>query len=357
MTVKKLVRAMKPDHDIIIRFMMTVRDRGPWTLHGLHPDRVQLTVEQAERKGVKLDPHVQRMPTNTFSPASAKDMCAWVDQWNATHGIYFTANPSRRQAWGRRASGFRRKDCDALDVAAFQYVPLDLDPPSTMTPEQWERQVRVLLGRLDLKPTIIWRSGYGMQCMFRIKPAVDLVTNNDVREAKRVCQGVAEMVHQKLGLESDAVQSVEHIFRLAGTLNHPNATKRAKGRTAMLAGDFTFNPGATYDVSTLPKAAPKAKPLTHNLSEPPGGWDTPDNISNGIMHCQYTRDLAAEGKSQTAWRTALWLRDLGVSVDAACQIMAEHWAPRCDYDWEPDELNDKFDAPMPAHRMIRDAGR
>jgi hypothetical protein len=333
---------LAPDPETYIAFLTAVRPRGPWSLHAIHPDRVQLTAGQAAKKGIELDPHVQLIPTGTFSPVSRREMSAWVEKWNATHGIYFAANPSRRQAFGRRACQFMRKGASALDLAAFQYVPVDLDPPRGMAPEQWEKHVRRKLAKLDLKPTLIWRSGYGVQAMWRIKPAVDLRTNEDVRKGRRVCQGVAEMVRKVTGLTSDSVGSLDHIFRLAGTVNHPNKAKRDLGRIPVVAGHFTFDSVAAYKISQLPKAAERVRPVVHGLSEPPGGWDSAENVAIALMHCQHTLDLAGEGKAQTAWRTALHLRDLGMSFEKAFELMWASWAPRCDYEWDYEELRDKI---------------
>lgn len=338
-----MTHKLAPNPEIYIPFLTAIRLRGPWTLHAIHPDRVQLTADQALKNGAELDRHAQRIPTNTFTPKSADEMCIWVAEWNSTHGLYFAANPSRRQAFGRRASEFMRKDADALDLAAFQYVPVDLDPPVGATPENWEKQVRKKLAKLDLKPTLIWRSGYGMQAMWQIKPAIDLRTNDDVRDCKRVCRGVAEMVRKEVGLESDTVQSLDHIFRVAGTINHPNKAKRAQGRTAVLAGNFTFDASATYDMPALPKSFERARSVIYGLAEPPGGWDTDENVAIALMHCRHTRDLAGEGKAQTAWRTALNLRDLGVSAEKAFELMWKSWAPRCDYQWDTEELRDKIE--------------
>jgi hypothetical protein len=334
---------LAPDPEIYLLFMRAVRRRGPWTFHAIHPDRVQLSALQAATKGIELDAHVQRIPTKTFSPASEKEMIAWIAIWNVTHGIYFAANPSRRHAFGRRASEFMRKDAETLDLAAFQYAAIDLDPPKGITPEEWEKHVRQKFAELDLQPTFLWRSGYGMQAMWGVKPAVNLLTNEDVRQCKRTCKGVAEMVSEKLGLTSDSVASLDHIFRLAGTINYPNKNKRALGRVAVVAGDFTFDPACVYGIERLPKAADRPRPVTAGLVEPPGGWDADENVAIAIMHCRHTRDLAGEGKSRTAWRTALHLRDLGVSVEKAFELMWQIWAPRCEYQWDCTELRDKIE--------------
>ena len=198
---------MKPNTDIVTTFAKCMRPRGPWTFTAIHPDRLPLTKEQADKKGITFDPQVQRVPTNTFSPATVGEMCGWVEQWNRTHGIYFMANPARQQAYRRRASEFMRKDEFSLDVLAVQYLAADLDPPKGANPDEWYRHVRSKLESrgIDLKPTFVWRSGYGTQAMWRVKPAVELHDNDDVRAAKLVTKGMLELIHKNLGIKSDAV--------------------------------------------------------------------------------------------------------------------------------------------------------
>jgi hypothetical protein len=331
------------DLDVAVAFLLAVRPRGPWTLVALHPDRVHNS-HRAGALGIALDRHVQAMPVETFTPLYREQLRAWLRQWNATHGIYWHANPARTQAFHRRACQFLRKNERLLDITAFQYVAADFDPPKgeTLSPEAWETRVRQKLEKFDLPPTFVWRSGYGVQAAWRVDPVVPLHTNEDVRRCRDVCRGVSDLLKRKLKLSTDNVASLDHIFRLPGTMNYPNKAKRALGRRSLRAGNFTFDPSAAYDVASLPKVAKSVRPIAHGLREPPGGWDTPENIANAIMHCQYTRDLACEGKSQTAWRTALWLRDLGTSADKTFEIMRETWAPRCQYEWDDEELRDKI---------------
>ena len=303
-----------------------------------------MTSRRASALGIGVDRRAQAMPVETFTPRYREELRAWLLQWNATHGIYWHVNPARTQAFRRRASQFLRKDELLLDIAAFQYVAGDFDPPKDekFSPEAWERKVRHKLDEFDLPPTLVWRSGYGVQAAWRVKPAVGLHTNEDVRRCRDVCRGVADILKQNLKLSTDNVASLDHIFRLPGTINYPNKAKRELGRLPVCAGNFTFDPSAIYDVGSLPKAAKSVRPIAHGRREPPGGWDTPENIASAIMHCQHTRDLACEGKSQTAWRTALWLRDLGISADKTFAIMWEIWSPRCQYEWDDEELRDKI---------------
>ena len=61
-----------------------------------------------------------------------------------------------------------------------------------------------------------------------------------------------------------------------------------------------------------------------------------------MLHCQTTADLAAEGVSGTAIRTAAIMRDWGLSEQMALDVMWEHWVDRCEYAFKLDELKTKI---------------
>jgi hypothetical protein len=340
---------MKLDLVSMGAFVKALRRLGPWTLTAIHPDRVPLTKEQATRKGVELDSRAQRVPTNTFSPATVEEMRVWVEQWNSTHGIYFMANPARRQAFGRRANEFMRKDEFSLDVLALQYVAADLDPPKGADPNEWYQFVLSKFGSqdMDLKPTFVWRSGYGTQAMWRVKPAVELHDNDDVRAAKLVTKGMLDLIQKELGIASDAVGSVDHLFRLPGTINWPNAAKRAAGRKPILTGEFFHDATRVYPVEAFPKAEAPTPQSTRGLTEPIGGWDTPENEADAVLLLKHTTIIAKEGVAKTALRVALLMRDFGISPELAFALMWEHWKPRCEYEWDGDELRDKITRAYP----------
>jgi len=323
---------MIPDLDLVEQFLRAVRVRGPWKLIGIHPDRVPF-------EGAR---QIQRMPVATFGPKSVEAMREWVTYWNKTHGIYFEANPSRKHAFKRRSREKMHPLELAFDIAALQWIVVDLDPPDDTTPDDWAALVQRKFKRIKLKPTLIWRSGYGMQAAWRVKPVLGIYTAEDVQRAKLISQGVANFIQEKLGLESDKVGSIDHIFRLAGTVNWPNKVKRDKGRLPILSGDLMHDPDAAYPVDALPAAAPKPKRPVHGLLEPVDGWDHPKNIPYAVLQLRHTKDLACEGVAGTAFRVARVMRDWGVSPEQAFELMWEHWVPRCSYTWDEDELLDKI---------------
>ena len=298
---------MKPDLDAVCEFLVAVRPRGPWKLVGLHADR--------DPSGKTGNRTTQVVPVDTFGPKGIDRLRRWVEYWNTTHGLYIEINPSRKHAWGRRSKAKLDPLEVGYDVWALQWCVVDLDPPDGATPDEWAKTVTgKLAGLKELKPTLVWRSGNGMQAGWRVSPPLIINNDDDVERGKLISQGVAEAIHAKLGLQSDKVASIEHIFRVAGTVNWPNAVKRAKGRVPILAGDMTLDPANVYAADALPMAKPKPKRAVYSLTEPPGGWDQPDNVACAVLHLKHTKDLAREGVAGTAMRTAQLKRKQTICV-------------------------------------------
>lgn len=51
--------------------------------------------------------------------------------------------------------------------------------------------------------------------------------------------------------------------------------------------------------------------------------------------------VEGDGGDATTYRIACRVKDQGVDVDTAFELMAEHWNPRCSPPWEPDDLRKK----------------
>lgn len=333
--------------EIAERFIREIRNGGPVTLVAINPDRVMMTPEQAEHKGIKLDWNVQRIYVATFGKSNLNKLADWLDLMNRLQqrNIYFHANPLRKQSFNRRARAKMREDEFELDVAAFQYVAGDFDRPkdSDFTAKAWEDHVRARLTALKkFSPSFIWFTGGGVQALWRIKPPAALHDDDDVARAQRVCLGLLDNIEKATGLKSDDVASIEHIFRLPGTINYPNESKRKAGRVTVKAGDFTSH-DHVYRASELPIAKAKPKPADAlALVDPIGGWDHAEEMQWAMLHVSKTEDLSREGVQGAAWRTALILRDHGIHPDTAFDLMREHWAVRCEYQWDEDELRDKI---------------
>lgn len=73
--------------------------------------------------------------------------------------------------------------------------------------------------------------------------------------------------------------------------------------------------------------------------------DTAQAIAAATEHLKDYADLAVEGAGgdATTFAEACRAQDFGLSVDAALELMLEHWNPRCSPPWDPEELRRKVE--------------
>lgn len=211
---------MKPNTVIAIRFLSAMRRRGPWTLTALVPDT----------KGAPTETFI-----NVSELAQAKE---WIVQHNTRAGIYFCANPTSKRMHRRPAEE---------DIAALQYVALDFDPSKDELPVQCRQRVSKLLDELEGKPTFRWSTGNGVQALWKVKPAAMLLDKATRLRCRSASLGLIQT------LNADHTHSLEHLYRLPGTINYPNKTKLTLGRKAVLAGDFEHYPENSYSWTTFPR--------------------------------------------------------------------------------------------------------
>lgn len=298
-----------PDLDTAVGHLTAVRPRGPWTLTAIAPDG-------------------EGAPTETFLQKSEiPAMSDWIARHNHNAGIYFCANPTRKRMHKRPREEH---------ILAFQYCGLDFDPGADETPDDCWTRVLAILDDYLLKPTLVWSTGNGVQALWWLKPAIMLKDRAQILRCKSAGRA---LVH---ALGSDSTQSMEHLFRVCGTVNYPNRVKRKAGRTVILASNLIHHPDRAYQLSDFPSPKNCVRGTARGLETPIGGWNTRAGIVDAVLHCKTTRDVAAEGRSGTAIRTACCIRDYGVSEEKCFDLMWENWVPRCDYDWNEDELRGKI---------------
>jgi hypothetical protein len=108
------------------------------------------------------------------------------------------------------------------DIVAARYIHIDIDPPKGIAVFEKLGELAELCA-LSTPPTLIVDSGGGLQAFWRLAgPAAP----DDVEELNR-------NVAARLG--GDRCHNIDRLMRLPGTLNYPNAKKRASGRTVSLA--------------------------------------------------------------------------------------------------------------------------
>lgn len=170
--------------------------------------------------------------------------------------LYFTLNePKPREEQDGKAG----KLCEA-DVAAIRGVAVDIDPDpqSEAAPGGFERERQRLsflaleaLADAHCPATAAIDSGNGVQLLWLFPEPLPATEEN--REAvKRQAAGLA------LHFGGDAVQSLDHLFRIPFTKNIPNAKKRAKGRQERPTALLAWNDANRHPLEALAAIAPPA---------------------------------------------------------------------------------------------------
>ena len=145
------------------------------------------------------------------------------------HNVYFTFN--------RAPGGLNRKP-SAADIVAARFAFADIDPPKDGQPFN----IKVQLDALEndrFPPSVVVASGGGLQAYWRIEESENL---SAIAELGR---GIAHK------LAADSCANVDRLARLPGTVNYPDARKRARGRTPCIASVLVPDTGQSYEPSDL----------------------------------------------------------------------------------------------------------
>lgn len=164
--------------------------------------------------------HEGKQPiTRTFQANEGVDLLGFVRKHNdAGANIYFAVNEIAESAWNKKAK--------KSDVTRVSTLHVDVDDLSEKALDR--------LVNFEPKPSIILCSGGGYQAFFILSEPVEDEASKSL--AERYNKTIAERVG------GDNCQNLDRIMRLPGTINHPNAKKRASGRMATLsylAPEFT----------------------------------------------------------------------------------------------------------------------
>lgn len=250
-----------------IAFLDKLRPGGPWVLTAIPPE------------GGRTD-------TATFTMANAERLTNWLLQHERDgNNLYFMVNPAR----GVLSSKAKKEDVEALE-----YLHVDIDPAKGEMPEQAKPRALKALEAFKPHPTFVVDSGGGVQAFWRLDDAVH-VGGDPVRIAD--LEAYNQQLEKVLG--GDHCFNIDRIMRLPGTINFPDAKKRAKGRTVCLASlledtgeahplhDFTAAPRVQQDSGTLGGGA-KVQ-ISGNLPSINVMTDLPEHVT------QRTRMLIVQG--------------------------------------------------------------
>ena len=150
-----------------------------------------------------------KVVAKTFSADDTEGMLAWVGRMNRDkYNIYFHVNRLKPGVVNRKA---KKSD---IDCATSFHLDLDDRNPSAL----------LRLQNMNPAPSVILFSGGGYQAFWKLDEPL-----YDFEKAEAINRGLA------LAVGADDCFNVDRIMRLPGTINWPNAKKRASGRTEALA--------------------------------------------------------------------------------------------------------------------------
>lgn len=172
------------------------------------------------------------------------ELVAWLQAHGAAANLYYSLNEPTTAATGRLKE---------IDVAAIRGLAVDLDPVTAVETQAggYERERKRLLtlagewaSHFLAAPSAIVDSGNGVQMLWLFPKPLPNTDGN-----RLAVKAQAKGLGRHLG--SDAVQSLEHLFRIPFTINRPDARKLAKGRAQAEARLLHSAPRQRIGLSSL----------------------------------------------------------------------------------------------------------
>lgn len=168
-------------------------------------------------------------------------MGQWIEQWQGQRNIYFAVNPPRVRI---------DKKLSKTDIAAMACLHVDVDPRPGQEHETERLRILSILRVHEPEPSVIVDSGGGYQAYWLLDHEHELDGTESTAER---AEGYNRQLEIHLG--GDHCHNVDRIMRVPGTVNLPDAKKRAKGRKPALAKIMEADFGKRYPLSLFTRAA------------------------------------------------------------------------------------------------------
>lgn len=138
------------------------------------------------------------------------------------------------------------------DVTAARFCQVDIDPPKTGGAFD-KGSIIEGMAQMECPPSFIIDSGGGLNAFWRLDDP---------------CQNLAsiEYINQQIRdyCDADHCWNIDRIMRLPGSVNWPDAKKRARGRIPSMAKFAMPDDGTVYEPQVLSGCFPPAKVQTHS---------------------------------------------------------------------------------------------
>lgn len=155
-----------------------------------------------------IPPDGGRPEFRTFMPSKFSAAERWIEAWQGVSGLYYQVNEVRRGLLNRKAT--------KADIAHVLHLHADID----VNDEATLQRIRSFVPT----PTVIVFSGGGFQPLWTLREP-----STEFDRVERINMTIAK------ALGGDNCHNVDRLMRLPGTINMPNAKKRAAGRVPTLA--------------------------------------------------------------------------------------------------------------------------
>jgi hypothetical protein len=223
--------APEPQYEKSIEFLEKVRPGGEWCL-------------------VAIDPNKKGLEADTFggTDVKSKRLIEWLEEQGSKRkrNIYWTVNQLRRHL---------KTKPSREHISGLNWLHVDVDPRAGEDIAAERERIRALLldpTHLGIpKPTCVVFSGGGYQAFWRLRSPMLLDGSAERYEDAKLWNKQLELT-----LGGDNCHNVDRLMRLPGTINRPDARKRAKGRVEELAREVEFNDGL-HDLDGFEKAEPE----------------------------------------------------------------------------------------------------
>ena len=164
-----------------------------------------------------IEPDTRRITTKYFPTEAGR--VDFINDWNGRGNLYFTVNDLRTPA---------DKKPSKANIASMVAAHVDIDVPDGLEIERGKAEALARLAAYHVPPSLVVDSGNGLQAYWRLTEPVEVTAEN-----VDCCEDINRALEEALG--GDHCHNIDRIMRLPGTINLPNAKKRAKGRVPVSA--------------------------------------------------------------------------------------------------------------------------
>lgn len=178
--------------------------------------------DSAPRHLVAID-NKGRVEAESFASSDENDMANWIDERQGEANLYFHVNELNPGVVNKKAS----KD----DVRRALSAHVDID----------RADAEARLAQFPLKPTAVVHSGGGLHAYWRLA-----TPTTDLDRVEQINRSIAAQVG------GDNCHNIDRIMRLPGTVNLPNAKKRAAGRVPVAARLVSADWELSYSLDDFP---------------------------------------------------------------------------------------------------------